>query len=77
MTESKSEVDLKKTRGLDGSLHKMLDPQFLSLTTMPEDPRFLHFEPNNHRVEKAKYICEHKTENTIQLKKYWLPGSSP
>lgn len=35
MTESKSEVDLKKTRGLDGSLHKLFDPQFLSLTTMP------------------------------------------
>lgn len=75
MTESKSEVDLKRTRGLDGSLHKLFDPQFLSLTTMPEDTRFLH--RNNHRVEKAKYICEHKTENTIQLEKYWLPGSSP
>lgn len=44
---------------------------------MPEDPRFIQFEPNISGVEKAKYIYEQKTENTTQLRKYWLSGLLP
>lgn len=55
----------------------MFDPQFLSLPTMPENPRFIQFEPNNYRVKKTNYICEQKTENTTQLRKYWLSGLLP
>ena len=47
----------------------MFDPQFLSLPTMPDNPRFIQFEPNNYRVKKTNYVCEQETENTTRLRK--------